>query len=356
MKISFIGDLALNGLIVEKKELNHSRFKEVSKLLKTMDLNISNLETPIIVHGNINPTKKLNGVILGTEKNILMDILKYININCVSIANNHIFDYSDNGIEETLQCLNSLKIKWNGIREKGTKNICTIVKKNNLRIGFLAYVDLSTNPKILSDSKYELNVLNVKNVIQDIRESRHDCDLLIVSLHWGKDYSNYFTKEQRKIAHRLINAGADLIMGHHPHVVQAYENYRGKRIFYSLGNLCHGDYYKEDKIKALRIKTKISIIALLNIESNKVDFIVTKEKKGNFIKVQPNIVWKNYYRLTLLKNQYKFIHCLLVIKESIFDRFYDFLFGYYRKPITEIMNIKNLKKIKYINEDINSLK
>lgn len=195
MNIIFLGDIALNGLFVEEKKFNIYRFSSISKILKKTDVNFANLETPIKILGSDNSIiEGKNTFVLGTDRGVLIDILQVLNISCVSLANNHIFDYSSKGIDETINCLNGIGVQWNGIRLKGDKIACTFFQKDKLKIGFLAYVDLSTNPKITSNIKYDLNILDINSSPHDIKRAKNECDLLIVSLHWGKDFSNFLQK------------------------------------------------------------------------------------------------------------------------------------------------------------------
>ena len=169
-------------------------------------------------------------------------------------------------------------------------------------------------------------------------------------MHWGEDYSFYPTKEQRRLAKIFVEAGADIIMGHHPHTIQPYEKYKNSYIFYSLGGLTFGDYKKtpNSPFVALFKKTKKGVIAKYNPKMNSVSFISTLELKGNFIKLTKRN-FKRWSSTTWIYYNIKHFHPALtkffLFKEKILDRVYEYFFGYYKNPIKRLFQLSNLKKI-----------
>lgn len=356
-RILLIGDLALNGLFSAEPDQNRKRFDSISKLIGKDDIVMANLEFPIKTQTETNEYKN---IVYGADKDVTHNVLQQLNIKCVSLANNHIYDFKAEGLKQSIELLDELKIKHTGAGLLPKHIEPVIMDADGLKVGFIAYVDKSTNPKTEKFKELFINYFEPDKVIQDIKQLQNKVHKIICSIHWGIDYSRFFTKDQQVICRKLIDAGADIIMGHHPHTYQPYEIYKGKYIFYSLGQLCFGDFIWEGELRALKRKTKISYIPLINKNLVIDKFIKTRDLKGNYIKVYSNNYFKSYNHFLLFINSlminYKLVHWLLSVKESFLDRFIEYFFGYYRNPIKQIFKIENLRKVNYINRQYNQYK
>jgi poly-gamma-glutamate capsule biosynthesis protein CapA/YwtB (metallophosphatase superfamily) len=346
--IIFLGDIAFNGILSTEYEKNHERFLEVIPILSESDFVFANLEVPIKVDDSQNEYK--NFIHFSIQKPT-SELLKLLNIGCVSLANNHIYDCKMSGLKATIKLLDELGIKHTGAGWKNEHIEPVEVEMEGKRIGFMAYVDGSTNPKTEFFPELLINYFNTEKVIKDINKYRSRFDRLIVSIHWGVDYSHFQTKEQVKIARSLIDKGVDIIMGHHPHTLQPYEKYKDGHIFYSLGGLTFGDFIRAEKseIQALYRKTKWGLISRLNIDTDSFSFISTREQKGNYIKISSKdyIKWSNYHwKIFYWKNNYSLINKIMEFKENFFDRVFEYFFGYYQNPIKRLFQFSNIRKIK----------
>ena len=353
MSIGLIGDLAFTGLISEDKEVK-KRFIEVAPLLDNYDLIYANLEAPVYDGETFDKDSK---IILKSDYDVTKEALQFLNIGCVSLANNHIYDCKLSGLKKTIELLDELKIKHTGAGWKQEHVKPVIISNNELKIGFLAYVDKSTNPKTEGVIDLFINYFDIEKVKKDLKNLRNKVDKIIISIHWGKDYSNYFTREQQQIAHNLIKLGADIIMGHHPHTIQAFENYNEKLIFYSLGQLCFGDFIYNGKLGALKKKTKIGVVVELTNDFRLAKLNSTRESKGNYVRVTDDLIERrmnHYFRLNEISFRHGLVAAFIKIKETFFDRFYEYLFGYYRNPIKQLFSVKNIKKVKYLIRDYKS--
>jgi len=237
------------------------------------------------------------------------------------------------GLKATINILDKLEIYHTGAGWLPEHIEPVIINNGNNKIGFLSYVDQSTNTKTENFPELYINYFSVNKVKANIENIKNKVDIIILSIHWGVDYSHYPTSEQVSIARDLIDAGADIIMGHHPHTLQPYENYKKGTIFYSLGGLAFGDFKKEgkSKLQALYRKTKNGLITQYDLDSNGFHFISTKEQKGNNIQLKKRDFtkwsagkWKIYH----LKNKSKIIRKVVDFKEKIFDRVIEYFFGY----------------------------
>lgn len=201
--------------------------KPIKNILYGSDFAFGNLESPLL----FDKKKAITTSFAGNYK--FANFLKECGFNIFSIANNHILEQGEKGFFETIMILNNANIKPVGFQKDNNSNL-VILKKNNVKLGFAAYNSVHDikNPNLYSDFCIEKTIVSLKKM----KSAEVDCK--IISLHWGwhEEYINIPSAEQIKIARNLIDNGADIIVGHHPHVIQPVEKYKSKLIFYSLGN------------------------------------------------------------------------------------------------------------------------
>lgn len=233
MKILACGDLALcKG--VEKKILEESTdllsgfddiFSAADLFLANVEVPLTDSETPQWTHFQTLKASRKTGKLLGK-----------IGVNVASLANNHIADYGEKGLKDTISVLEEQGIAWVGAGwspEEASRPL--IVERNGQRIGILALAQ----PEISAakNGKWGAGVLDDQYSIRTMKELSRNVDIALAYLHYGIEFSNYPTPHQVRLSRNLINAGALLVIGHHPHVPQGYEHYRGGFIAYSLGNI-----------------------------------------------------------------------------------------------------------------------
>ena len=355
--IALLGDVALNGLFLTQPEKNHQRFTEIAPILQSFPLVLANLETPLAGDNEFNPDKKDGkGVIHYTDETTVKEILPMLNITGVSLANNHIYDRGKSGLIHTVKCLETLGIRFTGAGYAAEHLEPVFFETGGKQVAFCAYVDRDTNPCFPDDAGIFINYFDEEAVIQKIKSIKKECHNLVLSIHWGRDYSAYPTREQRETARRLVDAGADVILGHHTHTLQPYETYKKGLIFYSLGSFCYGDFLWEGKQRALKRKTKRGMAAVISMEDNgpKISAVIpTRELKGNTVipgrKVKNNRRMLFYMRLF---HKYRFFYRLQKIKEVLIDRVVEYFFGYYRNPLVQLFSAANFKKIAFIKRDL----
>ncbi len=153
-----------------------------------------------------------------------VDILTNSSVEAVSVENNHSFDYFNKGFNETLKHLKNAGIRYTCLTSP------SVIKCGNYRVAMLSVALVSTTYKP-----------EFKTMIEGyISQYRRDDTVIVVNLHWGNEGANTPDPWQIEAAHSMIDAGADLIVGHHPHCLQGIEKYKGKYIVYSLGNFSFG--------------------------------------------------------------------------------------------------------------------
>ncbi|MBA3898620.1 MAG: CapA family protein [Bacteroidetes bacterium] len=351
-KIVLLGDVALNGIISNEPEKNILRYAKPKAQLKDATAVFANLEVPVKVAEVFNANNK---ILLHSLEGPTREVLQYLNVSCVSIANNHIYDCKMEGVKATIGMLEEIGIKFTGAGWKKQHIEPVILNIGQSKIGFMAYVDKSTNPKTENYPELLINYFDPIKVKEDLFLLKPQVDKVICSIHWGVDYSYYPTPKQVEIARDLINCGIDVIMGHHPHTMQPFEIFKSGLIFYSLGGLTFGDSkLASGKYRALKIKTKKGLIAELTESLSLSNTIVSKELKGNYIEFTGDnyLRWSNKkWTLYNLIKKFKIAKILNALYQSYFERTYEYLFGYYRNPLKSVFSISEWKKLKYLKKD-----
>ena len=241
--VVFAGDTALGvSALGEKTLLRYGQdapFTHVKQILIDADFVIGNLETPI-VDASIKTVRnyEVPRQIPGVERTFATQ--KFYGL---SLANNHAMDYGDIGLAQTISRLERAGVKTFGAGsdlDHARKPL--ILEKNGIRIGILGVCHPYRNHEHLLASKTKAGVayLDPEMLSQDIRQLKKQVDFVVVFPHWGNIFKP-INGEQRRYARAAVKAGADLIIGHHPHIPQEVETYRGIPILYSLGNFVfHG--------------------------------------------------------------------------------------------------------------------
>lgn len=346
MKIILLGDIAFTGILSTQPEKNQWRYKEVIPILNSAALVFANLEVPVKADESRNEYK--NHIHYSLPEPI-KNLLKLLNIECVSLANNHIYDCKMSGLKATIQILDELGVSHTGAGWLSEHVEPAIIGNNGYKIGFLAYVDKTTNPKTERFPELYINYLEIDTVLKDIGRLAENTDKVIVSIHWGTDYSYYPTPKQIRLAHLIIDAGADILMGHHSHTFQPYEKYKHGYIFYSLGGLTFGDYMKNGKLQSLFRKTKRSAVVFCDLLDMKLTFLPTKELKANIIQIDKRNYpeWsKMRWRFYKIKHSYSLMERLFEFQEKVLYRIYEYFFGYYQNPLKRLFMFSNYIKIK----------
>lgn len=345
MNFVLAGDIALNGLISSDPVTNSLRYGWLAGELGEHKGVIANLETPVVSEER----NQSRNAWLFADPVVTHEVLKKLNVVCVSLANNHIFDCGREGLENTLRVLDEAGIHHAGAGITAEQAGPACFKAGERTIAFAAYVHQSTHPAAEQYGDIFLNLFDPLRAAGDIGTLKQKADIVIVSIHWGTDYSFWHEEWQIAAARQLIDAGADIIMGHHSHTLQAYERYGSGIIFYGLGSLTFGDFVRNGRRYALFRKTKKSAVFVLGRTGGIERAIPTLEKKGNFIvRGRMNIQARNR-RLEVinrLRVRNKLVRHLLRFQENVLYRIYEYFFGYYMNPAARLTQLGNLRKVK----------
>lgn len=250
-----VGDIMPSRVVGQKMRQYkdyHYPFANMKKFLQSGDIVFGNLES------SITPGREIKtGEFMFRSDPEVAQAMRDAGFTIVSLANNHTPNFGVKGLLDTFRYLEEAGIKYIGAGENDAKaRQPAFFESSSLTFAFLAYNDTDVVPK-----SYGVQENSPGTVFMDIEKMRHDvmkakesADFVIVSMHSGTEYVQYPNLSQKNFARAAIDAGGELILGHHPHVVQTMEKYKGKYIFYSLGNFVFDQMWSRDTREGLAIK------------------------------------------------------------------------------------------------------
>ncbi|WP_405110674.1 CapA family protein [Paenibacillus sp. FSL K6-1217] len=237
VKLSFAGDIIFSGkagALLEQKGYDYS-YSALDGMFKKDDLTVVNLETPITTRGVGAKNKQF--VFKGPPK--ALDALKSAGVDAVNLANNHTLDQGEQGLLDTLKHLGERGIPHVGAgRNSQEAYSAQYFERNGIKIALLGF----TRVMPVIEWKAEAGKPGLASVydsaegLKAIAAARQKADVVVVFVHWGRERMEQYDKTQQALGRSFIDAGADLVMGGHPHVLQGIEPYKGKWIAYSSGN------------------------------------------------------------------------------------------------------------------------
>ena len=243
-RIVFGGDVMLSrfvGRLARERRDPALPMRDLAPYFAAADIAFVNLESPFSDRGR--PVEK--GMVFKAEPEMIGG-LELAGIDVVSTANNHARDGGEYGIEFTLNWLEKHGIAAAGSgRSEEAAHSGVVLERNGLRFGFLAYTFDQSNGNY-TDFDERIAVLDVARMRRDVAAMRTRADVTIVSMHAGIEYAARPNPQQVAFAHAAIDAGARVVVGHHPHVVQPWERYGSGVIYYSLGNLVFDQFQRAE--------------------------------------------------------------------------------------------------------------
>lgn len=207
---------------------------QMSRIIQNADISMCNLEGPVQNDGK--PIKKV-GANLYQVKNAA-EIVRDAGFDVCVLANNHIYDYGIIGLNKTLEALDDVSLKYVGAGVSSSQAYASrVFEVKDLSISCLAYADSEFGCLVNSDADASGYAwIDNVNVNLDISNAKKHADFVLVNVHAGVEDVPLPLPEWKSRYRELCDAGADIVIGHHPHVPQGYEYYNGSLIFYSLGN------------------------------------------------------------------------------------------------------------------------
>ena len=246
---------------LEQNNMDYSLiFSNVYDIFSNDDLTLVNLETTIT-----DSERKKDKTYTFRAPYEYVEILTSGSVEAVSIANNHAMDYYEQGKIDTTRTLMENDIMVVGENYAGSITI------KGIKVGILGYVTFQTG--------YNYSAA----IERDIEYMKKSHDIVIVCMHWGRETIYQADSGQTNLAHKMVDLGADLVIGHHPHVIQGIENYNGRYIVYSLGNCSFGGNSSpfNDDIILFQQKFKITEYGVLPAEAKIIPCRVSSQKNVN---------------------------------------------------------------------------
>lgn len=258
VRLLAVGDLMFSRSVAAKlkeKGDNYYPFDELGDTLASGDITFGNLETALTPGRAI----KSGEMVFRSDPEIA-SVLSDTGFDVVSLANNHSMNFGNKGLEDTLHYLEEANIVavGGGLNDETVREP-KVIERNGLRLAFLAYVDGRFTPMSYEakEKRPGVAMAHVEDVKRDVGRAKTMADLVVVSFHWGQEYQPKSDAIQKRLAHAAIEAGATLIIGHHPHVVQEVEKYKDGLIIYSLGNFVFDQMWSQDTRRGLIAEIKL---------------------------------------------------------------------------------------------------
>ena len=276
----FVGDIMLSRVVGTKMETIGDYkypFLEAANVLENVDLTFGNLEGPISDRG-----QNQGSIYSFRADPRVVEGLSYAGIDVLSLANNHIWDWGETALLDTISLLARAGITPVGAGANYEQaNKPALFEIGKVKMAVLAYTNLL--PKNLQ-AGYEtpgLSDFDVDKVVEVVSTLTEEGNLVVILMHWGEEYKTSANNSQKEIARVLIDAGADLIVGHHPHVVQELEQYGDGWVAYSLGNFVFDQSFSEDTMRGVALRVRVNSNGIL--EAKLMPVSINKNFQPSFV-------------------------------------------------------------------------
>ena len=258
VKLIFGGDIMMDRGVKTSVTKNlggdYGRLFENLGFLKDFDIVFANLEGPASDKGR----DKRNLYSFRMDPAIL-PALKNAGMSIVSVANNHVGDWGRNAYIDNLEQLKKVGILFTGGGMDSVEaETPTVIEKQTIKVGFLGFSDVGPSDMEAGQENAGLLLAHNPRFDEIIQNASKQVDYLIVSFHWGDEYKTIHNKRQESLAHKAIDNGAKIVIGHHPHVVQDFEVYKESFIAYSLGNFIFDQSWSEPTMMGMLLEIKLN--------------------------------------------------------------------------------------------------
>ena len=253
-RILLVGDIMLSrGVAAQMRNAQDwdLPFRDVRDFLRSADLNFGNLESPFSTRGRATP----HGSMIFNAPPPGVQGLEDYGFRVVSLANNHAFDQGADGLAYTLQHLHEHHVQTVGAGHSLAEAWRpALFEVKDMKVGFLAASYASINDNGSATNPYVARIADLGRLTVAVSNLASQRIFVIVSMHAGTEYTSQPNARQIAFAHAAIDAGASVVVGHHPHWTQPFERYKGGLIFYSLGNFVFDQGQAKDTREGLAVK------------------------------------------------------------------------------------------------------
>lgn len=293
--LAFGGDMMLDRGVENSVNKNYngdfSALFEKLGILKKYDITFANLEGPASDVG-----KDMHNLYSFRMDPSVVPALKGAGFSILSVANNHVGDWGREAYIDTLMNLEENEILYTGggMNEEKAKEP-VIIEKYGMKIGYLGFSDVGPNWMKATEEKAGILLASNPNFSEIINNASKKVDYLIVSIHFGDEYKEKHNTRQEYLSHKAIDAGAKIVVGHHPHVIEDTEVYKNGLIAYSLGNFIFDQGFSQNTMQGQLLEVKLNRDGSMSMKKNVVKLnkffqpdkvIIGKEEKIKFKEIK----------------------------------------------------------------------
>lgn len=246
IKILIAGDFcSINRVdFVLKQKKQEEIFRYIIPLIDQHDYSVVNLECPVVAEGD-KPIPKQGPNLSASIDTIVA--LKFAGFKLITLANNHFYDYGENGVRHTISCCNTFGLDTIGGGD--SLNTAKKLKVKKILEKRIAFINICEHEfSIATQTTGGSNPLNPISNYYDIQEAKAKADYVIVIVHGGHEHYQLPSPRMQETYRFFVDIGADVVVNHHQHCFSGYETYKGKPIFYGLGNFCFDNPSKRNTI------------------------------------------------------------------------------------------------------------
>lgn len=251
--VTMVGDVMLGRYVkeVSNRYGDEFIFRHVKPFFNQSDYVIGNYETPVLKYNESSYTTVEGAIELSTDETDVQAIKK-AGFNVVSLANNYTMTHGPKAMRETIDVFKKYKIDTvgAGTNEEEAKMV-SYKEVDGVRIASVGFTDTFSASMVAGKTSPGVLPANPNYIFEVIQQAKANADLVLVNAHWGQEYDVEPSLRQQGLAKAMVDAGADIIVGHHPHVLQSVDVYKGSVIFYSLGNFVFDQGWSSTKNTAL---------------------------------------------------------------------------------------------------------
>ncbi len=260
VQISFVGDVMMGRYVASfgEKESYAELFRDSKILWDSSALVFANLENAVIRQGESYDEADKNLKFSASQEALQM--AAEAGIDAVSLANDHVGDYGREGVRHTIESLQGYGMEYAGAgAEREEAGAYRLLEADGLTVGFVACTQVAPDHFAATKDGYGVCPTSYTNLYENVFAASTNSDFVVVYVHWGNEGDLTVTETQRKIAYRLIDSGADIVIGSHPNILQEVEQYKKGIVFYSLGN-----FISDEATRQARNTTMVQ----LNVDKN----------------------------------------------------------------------------------------
>jgi poly-gamma-glutamate synthesis protein (capsule biosynthesis protein) len=239
-------------------------FQQALSLTLEADIACGNLELPVTTRSG--PVATGGGYGFRGDPVIVQGLVG-AGFDVVTLANNHTTDMGEGGLLDTMRYLEEVSIGWVGAgRNREGAHAAWVTEVRGVRVAFLGYNGVGARGNAAGENHAGLAWLDAAAMAADVRRARQQADVVVVNCHWGEEYTYRLDPERRAVVDALVQAGADLVVGHHPHNVQNVAFFDHTFVAYSLGNYVFDQDWSEESSQGLALRCLVDINGLRSVE------------------------------------------------------------------------------------------